>query len=84
MDPQFAAFLWKKYYHPLREQGIRIGSPAVTSSEAGRAWLRQFLTACDGCKVDFLAVVRSLFTKWSELVCSEKKTPANSTGTVNR
>lgn len=57
MDPQFAALLWKKHFHPLRKLGVRIGSPAVTSSEAGRAWLRRFLAACDGCEIDFLSVV---------------------------
>ncbi|GJJ10565.1 hypothetical protein Clacol_004792 [Clathrus columnatus] len=57
MDPQFAASLWKKYFHPLKKLGVRIGSPAVTSSEAGRAWLRQFLAACDGHEIDFLSLI---------------------------
>ncbi|CDZ97610.1 Uncharacterised protein family, glycosyl hydrolase catalytic domain [Phaffia rhodozyma] len=51
-----AAALWIEYLEPLRSNhGVRLGAPAVTSSETGRQWLRDFITACDGnCNIDFL------------------------------
>lgn len=46
---------------PLRSQGFRLGSPAPTSAPAGKTWLQDFFTACNGsCTVDFVAIRTSL------------------------
>jgi hypothetical protein len=47
----------KQYIQPLADQGLTIGSPAVTNggeSTKGISYLKQFLSACDGCKIDFV------------------------------
>nr|XP_019044710.1 hypothetical protein I302_06623 [Kwoniella bestiolae CBS 10118]OCF23640.1 hypothetical protein I302_06623 [Kwoniella bestiolae CBS 10118] len=61
--PQEAARVWREVLEPLRYQGYRVGSPAVTSGEAGRKWMRDWYEACmGGCKPDFLAL------HWYDLV----------------
>jgi len=54
LNPQDAAALWKEYIQPLKEFGVLLGAPAVTSSDNGHIWLQQFFDACIGCKFDFL------------------------------
>jgi hypothetical protein len=54
MSPDRAAALWKQYVEPLAGRGVRLGSPAVASTEEGLQWLQNFLSR--GCKVDFLAL----------------------------
>ncbi|CAF1303884.1 unnamed protein product [Adineta ricciae] len=54
MDPYEAARLWKEYIEPLRKQGIRLGSPSISSTEEGLNWLQTFLN--QGCHIDFLAL----------------------------
>ena len=54
MDPYEAARLWKEYIEPLRKQGIRLGSPSISSTEEGLNWLQTFLN--QGCHVDFLVL----------------------------
>jgi hypothetical protein len=38
----------------LRQQGIRLGSPSIASTEEGFKWLQGFLN--EGCQIDFLAL----------------------------
>nr|XP_018261506.1 uncharacterized protein I303_05944 [Kwoniella dejecticola CBS 10117]OBR83664.1 hypothetical protein I303_05944 [Kwoniella dejecticola CBS 10117] len=62
-SPQQAAIVWREVLEPLRYQGYRVGSPAVTSGEAGRQWMRDWYAACQGaCNPDFLAL------HWYDLV----------------
>jgi hypothetical protein len=58
MDPTSAARAWKQYIEPLRSQGIRLGSPAIASTEKGLNWMQQFLNELDrvGGRIDFLAL----------------------------
>ena len=57
ITPARAAARWISDLEPLRQYGIKLGSPAVTGSQRGIAWLRDFFTACNGqCNVDFLTV----------------------------
>jgi len=51
------ASLWKAQVEPLKGQGILLGSPAPSSAPAGKQWLLDWLSACDGdCTVDFVAL----------------------------
>ena len=54
ISPGDAARIWKERIEPLREQGIRLGSPSIASTEEGLNWLQAFLN--EGCHVDFLAL----------------------------
>jgi hypothetical protein len=57
LSPGDAASLWWKYMQPLKNQGYRLGSPAVTSGSSGKPWLQQFLdSSCAGCSVDFVTI----------------------------
>lgn len=49
-----AAALWMQFIQPLKQQGLRIGGPAVTAAPTGKAWLTEFLTECNKCSIDFL------------------------------
>jgi len=47
---------WLANMEPLHSRGLRLGSPAVSSAPAGKVWLQDFFTGCDGrCSVDFIA-----------------------------
>ncbi|WVQ68045.1 uncharacterized protein L199_006251 [Kwoniella botswanensis] len=60
---QEAATVWREVLEPLRYQGYRLGSPAVTSGETGRQWMKDWYDACQGaCNPDFLAL------HWYDLV----------------
>lgn len=49
--------MWKTYLEPLRQQGVRLGSPAPSSAPSGLIWLQDFLTSCaGGCTIDFIAL----------------------------
>ncbi|KAF9474707.1 glycoside hydrolase [Pholiota conissans] len=48
--------LWKLYVELLRAQGYRLGSPGLSSSSAGKAWLQDFISSCNGCTVDFISL----------------------------
>ncbi|CAF2017514.1 unnamed protein product [Rotaria magnacalcarata] len=54
MSPGDAARVWKQHIEPLANEGIRLGSPSIASTEAGLNWLQAFFNA--GCRVDFLAL----------------------------
>ncbi|OAL44882.1 hypothetical protein IQ07DRAFT_615243 [Pyrenochaeta sp. DS3sAY3a] len=57
MSPRVAAASWKSDVEPLRKLGVRVGSPAVTGSERGWAWMEDWWVACaGGCRPDFVAV----------------------------
>ncbi|UJR11186.1 hypothetical protein I4U23_015367 [Adineta vaga] len=58
MNPTEAAHAWKKYIEPLRQQGARLGSPAIASTNEGLNWLEQFLQELNkvGGQIDFLAL----------------------------
>ena len=57
MDPWHAADVWKKYIEPLKNQGYRLVSPAVTNGPSGKPWFRNFLKACNGgCTMDAHAI----------------------------
>lgn len=56
LKPEDAAGIWKSHIQPLKGQGLRLGSPAVTSAPDGKTWYQSFFGACDGCTVDFLAL----------------------------
>ncbi|TFK76087.1 hypothetical protein BDN72DRAFT_831533 [Pluteus cervinus] len=55
MDPGHAADLWRQYIDPLQYQGYGLVSPACTNAPSGIDWQHQFLAACSGCRVDFMA-----------------------------
>ena len=51
------AQMWKSYLEPLRVNGVRLGSPAISSAPTGKTWLQDFFTVCAGnCTVDFIAL----------------------------
>ncbi|KAI5124223.1 hypothetical protein M0805_005073 [Coniferiporia weirii] len=51
------ADLWKTYIEPLKSKGIRLGTPAPSSAPSGKAWIQNWLTACNGgCNPDFVAL----------------------------
>jgi hypothetical protein len=55
--PQEAAQVWAQHLEPLKTQGYRLGSPAVTSAPDGMDWMQEWLRACNGsCNPDFIAV----------------------------
>ncbi len=56
LSPSTAAALWKQHMEPLKAHGILLGSPAPSSTPAGLNWLQEFLQACSGCNVDFIAM----------------------------
>jgi hypothetical protein len=58
MNPAEAARAWKQYIEPLRAHGVRLGSPAIASTEQGLNWLQQFLHELNkvGGRIDFLAL----------------------------
>ncbi|KAK0240738.1 glycoside hydrolase [Armillaria nabsnona] len=60
LTPGEGADMWKTYIEPLhsRFEGVRLGSPAPSAAPSGKTWLEQFLTECDGCTVDFIALRR--------------------------
>ncbi|CAF1012598.1 unnamed protein product [Adineta ricciae] len=58
MSPGEAALAWKKYIEPLRQQGVRLGSPAIASTNEGLNWLKQFIRDLNqiGGRIDFIAL----------------------------
>jgi hypothetical protein len=61
INATYAASLWKQYINPLASSGIQLGGPAVTNGPGGRPWLAEFLSACSGCKIDFIPLHWSVF-----------------------
>nr|POF13481.1 alkali-sensitive linkage protein 1 [Quercus suber] len=57
VDAQTAAATWIREIEPLKELGVQIGAPAVTSAESGFTWLENFFGACAGqCNPDFIPI----------------------------
>lgn len=57
LDAETAAQIWIDQIEPLREDGVSLGGPAVTSAPDGFNWLQNFFTACGGqCHPDFLPI----------------------------
>ncbi|KAG8902302.1 hypothetical protein FRB99_004641 [Tulasnella sp. 403] len=59
LSPGDAAAQWKNFLEPLKsvQPSIRLGSPAVTNTPAGKQWMYDFFGACgNGCTVDFVAL----------------------------
>ncbi|KAF4567414.1 hypothetical protein EYR40_006413 [Pleurotus pulmonarius] len=57
ISPEDGAQLWKAYLQPLKDRGIRLGSPAPSSAPSGKTWLQAFLGVCGAdCTVDFIAL----------------------------
>ncbi|KAL1597111.1 hypothetical protein SLS60_008693 [Paraconiothyrium brasiliense] len=55
ISPHLAAQIWKANVEPLKEDGIKLGAPAITGSPRGAMWLQDFLSHCNGsCNPDFL------------------------------
>lgn len=50
---------WRTYMEPLRQYGVSLGSPAMSSATRSKQWLIDFADACEvagGCNYDFLAL----------------------------
>lgn len=57
LDAQTAAETWIREIEPLKDLGVKLGGPAVTSAPTGFNWLQNFFTHCDGqCTPDFLPI----------------------------
>lgn len=57
ISPYVAATYWIDQIEPLKEHGIKLGSPAPTGSPRGLEWMAQWFAACNGgCNPDFLAL----------------------------
>ncbi|KAK7985493.1 glycoside hydrolase family 128 protein [Apiospora saccharicola] len=64
LDPKSAAQIWVKNMEPLAKRGVKLGMPAVTRSDRGVKWTKNFAQECakalgvDGgnknCTFDFL------------------------------
>jgi len=54
LSPGDAANIWKQYIQPLHNQGVRLGAPAVSAAPGGMDWLASFISACNGCTIDFV------------------------------
>ncbi|KAG2149384.1 hypothetical protein DEU56DRAFT_62595 [Suillus clintonianus] len=56
IEPMAAASTWMQYIQPLKANGVRLGSPAVSNAPSGTPWLSQFFGNCTGCTIDFVAL----------------------------
>jgi hypothetical protein len=56
MDAGHGAALWQQHIDHLHDQGYRTISPATTSAPSGIQWMRDFFKACQGCRVDVVAL----------------------------
>lgn len=58
--PSVAAANWISQMEPLRQQGIKLGAPAVTGSPGGFTWLASFADSCaslgTNCTFDFIPI----------------------------
>jgi hypothetical protein len=49
--------LWKTYIQPLKSRGVRLISPATTSSPTGKQWIQEFQSICGGaCTFDAVSL----------------------------
>ncbi|KAF9447035.1 glycoside hydrolase family 128 protein [Macrolepiota fuliginosa MF-IS2] len=49
-----AVQLWTQFIEPLKQEGVRLGGPAVTAAPSGKQWLTEFVSGCHNCSIDFL------------------------------
>jgi len=57
MSPGHAVELWWAHIEPLKHQGYtKFVAPACTNSPTGIQWMRDFMGACSGCKIDAVGV----------------------------
>lgn len=62
LDPESAAQIWVNNMEPLAKRGVKLGMPAVTGSDRGVKWTKNFATACNkafnnkNCTFDFLPI----------------------------
>ncbi|KAK7062565.1 hypothetical protein VNI00_000053 [Paramarasmius palmivorus] len=56
VSPDQAVRTWKEHIQPLKQKGVRLGSPGISSAPSGKSWLKEFLDKCHDCNVDFIAV----------------------------
>jgi hypothetical protein len=56
MSPGSCVSLWQANIQPLKARGYTLISPAVTSAPSGKAWMQEFMNACQGCTIDAMAV----------------------------
>ena len=56
IDPSTAAQIWNHQIQPLAKLGVKLGSPACSSSPAGITWMQKFVQACSNCTIDFMAL----------------------------
>ncbi|KAH9850922.1 glycosyl hydrolase catalytic core-domain-containing protein [Lenzites betulinus] len=56
LDPVTAAALWKVHIEPKKTLGYKLASPAVTNDPSGLTWMQQFIEACGGCTIDYMAL----------------------------
>lgn len=54
LDAKSAAGLWMQFIEPLKQNGMKLGGPAVTAAPSGKEWLGEFLKQCSNCTIDFL------------------------------
>jgi hypothetical protein len=57
MDVATAVDTHRKLIQPLANEGLRIGSPAVTNGDEpnkGINWLKSFMSGCSDCQIDFV------------------------------
>ncbi|KAL5392712.1 hypothetical protein DPSP01_000414 [Paraphaeosphaeria sporulosa] len=78
---QVAAKEWKRQMEPLKEQGIKLGAPAVTGTLDGAMWLQDFFFYCNGtCNPDFLPLhfygsFEAMASKIGEMTVAYPKLP---------
>ncbi|KAL7272137.1 hypothetical protein RUND412_005066 [Rhizina undulata] len=56
ITPARAADIWRADIEPLAALGLRLGSPAISSSTQAAGWLKSFLEQCSDCTISFLAI----------------------------
>jgi hypothetical protein len=55
MSPQDTVNAYRQYIMPFAGRA-QLGAPAVTNGAGGLPWLRQFLSLCTGCQIDFVPI----------------------------
>ncbi|TKA74891.1 hypothetical protein B0A49_07886, partial [Cryomyces minteri] len=57
LSPEAAAAGYKTYMMPFQGKA-KLGAPAVTNGGGamGLTWMKNFMTACSGCQIDFVAI----------------------------
>ena len=56
MNPQQAVDLWMEKMEPYAKQGVSIGAPGTLQNTQDFEWLSEFLDACTGCTIGFIAM----------------------------